>query len=296
MSKLFSGKNPSLLFTAALRNDIIRITETLHEEIREERNGVNSLLREYLAERDYKAVADACTAWIKTWFAENGPSSPAVIGISGGKDSTVVAALCVQALGKERVFGVLMPDGFQSDMDVSLQVVKTLDIPHAVINIRESVSAVQTALAEGLGRSDFPLQMLTNLPPRLRMTTLYAVSQSMNGRVSNNCNRSENYVGYSTIFGDAAGDFSPLANLTVAEIREVGRKMHLPEEFLVKAPSDGLSGRTDEEAFGFSYETLDTYILTGVCEDADVRAAIIRRHLANQFKRKPMPEFEWNHL
>ena len=254
---------------------------------------MNALLREYLAERDYGAVARSCIDWIRSWFDENGSASPAVIGISGGKDSTVVAALCAQALGTERVFGVLMPDGVQSDMDVSLRVTEHLRIPHTVINIHESVAAVRASLSNGLGRTDFSTQVLTNLPPRVRMTTLYAVSQSMNGRVSNNCNRSENFVGYSTIFGDAAGDFSPLANLTVAEVKEIGKALCLPEEFLYKPPSDGLSGKTDEDAFGFTYEQLDTYILTGICEDAAVREEIEKRHRANLFKRRPMPEFEW---
>ena len=255
---------------------------------------MNALLREYLSERDYKKVTEDCAAWIREWFSENGPESPAVIGISGGKDSTTVAALCVEALGRERVFGVLMPDGVQKDIDVSKRVVEHLGIRHTVINIHDSVEAVRNSVAVGLDRTDFGAQMKTNIPPRVRMTTLYAVSQSMNGRVSNNCNRSENYVGYSTIFGDAAGDFSPLANLTVAEIREVGRNLALPEEFIVKTPADGLSDRTDEDAFGFTYEALDTYILTGICEDPSVREMIRKRYRANLFKRRPMPEFPWN--
>ena len=255
---------------------------------------MNTLLREYLSERDYKTVTQNCITWIRNWFEENGPESPAVIGISGGKDSSTVAALCVQALGRERVFGVLMPDGVQKDIDVARRVVGHLGICHTVIDIHESVEAVRSTVSEGLERRDFGTQMMTNIPPRIRMATLYAVSQSMNGRVSNNCNRSENYVGYSTIFGDAAGDFSPLANLTVSEIREVGRHLALPEEFITKAPADGLSDRTDEDAFGFTYEALDTYILTGICEDPLVREKIEKRHRANLFKLRPMPEFRWN--
>ena len=124
------------------------------------------------------------------------------------------------------------------------------------------------------------------------MTTLSAVSQTMNGRVSNNCNRSENYVGYSTIFGDAAGDFSPLANLTVAEIKEIGKALGLPSEFVEKVPADGLSDRTDEDAFGFTYEQLDTLILTGFCENEEIQEKIEKRHAANLFKLRPMPEFK----
>lgn len=253
---------------------------------------MNRNLRDYLAKRDYAEIARACIAWIQNWFAENGPSSPAVIGISGGKDSSTVAALCVKALGKDRVFGVLMPDGEQKDIDVSRRVVEFLGIRSAVIDIHSTVEAVKHSVAEGLKDASFSTQSLTNIPPRVRMTTLYAVSQTMNGRVSNNCNRSENYVGYSTIFGDAAGDFSPLANLTVAEVKEVGRALGLPVEFVEKVPADGLSDRTDEDAFGFTYEALDTYILTGVCEEETVRETIEKRHAANLFKLQPMPEFK----
>lgn len=231
-------------------------------------------------------VANDCIKWIKNWFDENGPESPAVIGISGGKDSTVVAALCCEALGKERVFGVLMPNGVQPDIGVSEKVIEYLGIRNMTVNIHEAVEGVKNSVGMELSQ-----QAVINLPPRIRMATLYAVSQSMNGRVSNNCNRSENYVGYSTIFGDAAGDFSPLANLTVREVKEVGRVLGLPEEFIEKPPSDGLTGKTDEDNFGFTYEQLDEYILTGRCDDDAVREAIDRRHRANLFKLKPMAEF-----
>ncbi|MBO7727459.1 MAG: NAD(+) synthase [Oscillospiraceae bacterium] len=253
---------------------------------------MNQTLREYLAKRDYAKIAQDCIVWIRDWFEENGPVSPAVIGISGGKDSTTVAALCVKALGKDRVFGVLMPDGVQKDIDVSRRVVEYLGIRNAVIDIHNSVKAVKDSIAYGMENPAFNTQVLMNIPPRIRMTTLYAVSQTMNGRVSNNCNRSENYVGYSTIFGDAAGDFSPLANLTVAEIREIGKALGIPREFVEKVPADGLSDRTDEDAFGFTYEQLDTLILTGFCENQEIREKIEKRHTANLFKLRSMPEFK----
>ena len=250
---------------------------------------MNEKLRAYLACRDYDTITRGCVEWIRSWFAENGPASPAVIGISGGKDSSVVAALCREALGRDRVFGVLMPNSVQPDIHVSRLLVEHLDIPHAEVNIAESVLGVRNSvLAAGLAFTD---QMTINLPPRIRMTTLYAVSQCMNGRVSNNCNRSENYVGYSTVFGDAAGDFSPLANLTVTEVKQVGRCLGLPEMFVEKPPSDGLTDRTDEDNFGFTYEDMDTYILTGFCPDEEIRERIDRRHKANLFKLRPMPEY-----
>ena len=252
---------------------------------------MNRVLKDYLAKNDYKKVAADCVEWIRNWFLENGPESPAVIGISGGKDSSVVAALCVQALGRERVFGVLMPDGVQKDIEVARHLVQYLGIQSTEVNIHAGVEAVKASIAEGMAGASFNTQSLTNIPPRIRMTTLYAVSQTMNGRVSNNCNRSENYVGYSTIFGDAAGDFSPLANLTVAEVKEIGRALGLPNEFVDKAPADGLSDKTDEDAFGFTYEQMDTLILTGFCDDDAIREKIERRHAANLFKLRPMPEF-----
>ncbi len=252
---------------------------------------MNEYLKAYLTARDYDAVARDCVRWIRDWFAANGPDSPAVIGISGGKDSSTVAALCAEALGRERVFGVLMPNGTQCDIDVSQQLVQHLNIPHATVNIRDSVDAVKRTVLAGIGGDTLAPQVNLNLPPRIRMATLYAVSQNMNGRVSNNCNRSENYVGYSTIFGDAAGDFSPLANLTVSEVKLVGRALGLPEHFVEKPPADGLSDRTDEQALGFTYEALDTYILTGRWSSEEEKEKMDRRHRANLFKLRPMPEF-----
>ena len=254
---------------------------------------MNEYLKAYLAARDYNALAHDCIRWIRDWFAQNGPDSPAVIGISGGKDSSTVAALCLEALGRDRVFGVLMPNGVQCDIDVSQQLVRHLNIPHATVNIRDSVDAVKRTVLEGIGGDTLAPQVNINLPPRIRMTTLYAISQNRNGRVSNNCNRSENYVGYSTIFGDAAGDFSPLGNLTVSEVKLVGRALGLPEHFVEKPPADGLSDRTDEDALGFTYEALDTYILTGRFFSEEEKEKMDRRHRANLFKLRPMPEFEF---
>ena len=250
---------------------------------------MNDILKSYLESRDYNRIADNCICWIRDWFSVNGSESPAVIGISGGKDSSVVAALCVEALGKERVYGVMMPNGTQSDISVSRDLISTLGISGSEINIHDSVEAVKNSItAAGLEHTS---QMNINIPPRIRMTSLYAFSQCLNGRVSNNCNRSENYVGYSTLFGDAAGDFSPLANLTVAEVKLVGKCIGLPDRFIDKVPADGLTDKTDEDNFGFSYEQLDTYILTGVCDDEEIKAKIDKRHNANLFKLKPMAEF-----
>lgn len=231
---------------------------------------------------------DKCVTWIREFFENNGPGCNAVVGISGGKDSSVVAALCVEALGRDRVIGVLMPCGVQSDIDMAQKLVEHLGIKSYEINIENAVKGLMNEL-KGI---EVSTQAKTNLPPRIRMSTLYAVSQSMNGRVANTCNLSEDWVGYSTRYGDSVGDFSPLSKLTVTEVKEIGRLLNLPGVLVDKVPIDGLSGKTDEENLGFTYEALDRYIREGVCEDEEVRARIDRLHKMNQFKLELMPIFE----
>lgn len=252
---------------------------------------MNNVLRTYLDTKDYQSVTQSCIQWIREWFDKNGSLSPAVIGISGGKDSSVVAALCKAALGADRVRGVLMPAGIQPDIASSRLLVSHLSIPYYEVNVGSAIETLKASLPTEL--KDTSGRMKTNLPPRIRMATLYAVAQCINGRVSNNSNRSERYVGYSTLFGDSAGDFSPLANLTVTEVKLIGRCLGLPEELIEKAPSDGLTSKTDEDNFGFTYEALDTFILTGSCENAQTKELIIKRHTANLFKQQPMPAFSF---
>ena len=240
---------------------------------------------------DVKKTTEAAVQWIRDWFEQNGKGCNAVIGISGGKDSSIVAALCVQALGKDRVIGVLMPNGEQSDIDCSKQLVAHLGIPFYVCNIKKAVDGVFESLqASGV---EISRQTIVNLPPRIRMSTLYALSQSNNGRVANTCNLSEDWVGYSTRYGDAAGDFSPLGKLTVQEVKEIGKYLNLPINLVEKVPSDGLTDRTDEDNLGFTYAALDKYIRTGVCEDEQTKAKIDRLHVLNEFKLKPIPCFEY---
>ena len=237
-----------------------------------------------------KTTAQA-VQWIQDWFETNGKGCNAVVGISGGKDSSIVAALCVKALGKERVIGVLMPNGEQPDFDCSKQLVAHLGIPYYVCNIKKAVDGVLESLTES--GVEISRQTRVNLPPRIRMSTLYALSQSNNGRVANTCNLSEDWVGYSTRYGDAAGDFAPLGKLTVQEVKEIGKYLGLPINLVEKVPSDGLTDRTDEDNLGFSYAALDCYIRTGVCEDENVKAKIDRLHRLNEFKLKPIPCFEY---
>lgn len=227
--------------------------------------------------------------WIKEWFNINGKDCNAVIGISGGKDSTVVAALCTKALGKDRVTGVLMPNGVQEDMDISLEVVKYLGIRHVIINIEKSYLDILSQVQNSLG--EVSTQARTNLPARLRMTSLYAVSQSINGRVANTGNLSEAWVGYTTKYGDLAGDFSPLCNLTVGEVKKIGRELKIPDKFIEKVPTDGISGKTDEDNLGFTYQILDKYIREGICEDKEIKAKIDLLHKKNKFKFEPIEGF-----
>ena len=237
-----------------------------------------------------KKTKEALIVWIRAWFEKNGRDCNAVIGISGGKDSSVCAALCVEALGRDRVIGVLMPNGTQSDIADSRQLAEHLGIRSVTLNIAGAVDAIHTQLRAA--RIDATAQAEINLPPRVRMSVLYAVSQSMNGRVINTCNLSEDWVGYSTRYGDSAGDVSLLGKLTVQEVKALGREMGLPENLVEKTPSDGLCGSSDEQKLGFSYAVLDRYIREGDCEDPVIREKIDELHRANRFKLELIPVFE----
>ena len=240
---------------------------------------------------DMQQVKAECIQWIRDFFRDNGPDCNAVVGISGGKDSSVAAALCVDALGKDRDIGVLMPKGQQFDIDMAYKLVDHLGIRRYEINIQAAVEGLKAAMPEALPLST---QSVTNLPPRIRMATVYAVSQSVNGRVANTCNLSEDWVGYSTRYGDSVGDFSPLSRLTVAEVKEIGHLLGRPYDLVEKVPIDGLCGKTDEDNLGFTYAELDRYIRTGQIDDPDKKTRIDRLHRINQFKLELMPVFEPN--
>ncbi|MBQ1182910.1 MAG: NAD(+) synthase [Clostridia bacterium] len=238
---------------------------------------------------DSKRIKNECVEWIREFFRENGPDCNAVIGISGGKDSSVAAALCVEALGKDRVIGVLMPCGVQHDIDMAELLVNHLDIKRFTVNIKDAVDGLSGAFPFELSN-----QSRVNLPPRIRMATVYAVAQSFNGRVVNTCNLSEDWVGYSTRYGDAAGDFSPMSNLTVQEVKAIGRELGLPDVLVDKVPIDGLCGKTDEENLGFTYMELDRYIREGIIDDQKKKELIDRKHKINLFKLQLMPTFKPN--
>lgn len=236
---------------------------------------------------DYRKIKDDCVDWIREWFDKNGRECCAVLGMSGGKDSTVAAALCAEALGKQRVVGVAMPAEGQS-LNSADKICAYLGIRYIcapIGGIIGSFSPIRESLAEG-----FSKQAEQNIPPRVRMCVLYAISQSLNGRVVNTCNLSENWVGYATRWGDGVGDFSPLGKLTVQEIKGIGHAMGIPSEWVDKIPDDGLPHScSDEQKFGFTYEVLDRYIRSGECDDEQIKAKIDRMHSASLFKLT-MPE------
>ena len=252
---------------------------------------------------DVKKVKEYVVNWIKEWFYQNGKDCTAVVGISGGLDSTVVAALCVEALGKERVLGVLMPCGVyeqQESLIMGKKLCEALKIDYCIRNIKEVVESHHKQEVKIVNvytcqevLVPFTEQSKINYPPRARMAELYGVAQckGINGRVLNTCNLSEDYIGYSTIFGDGAtGALAPLSDLTKTEVRLLARFLkntfNIPEELVEAVPSDGLCGKTDEENFGFTYEVLDEYIRTGYCEDVDVKRKIDYLHEKNKFKMK----------
>ena len=242
---------------------------------------------------DAKKTKDEIVTWIRNYFRKNGSDCNAVIGMSGGKDSTIVAALCCEALGKDRVFGVIMPNTAMKDSDIAVEICEYLDIDYMDINIGEAYDS----LTEELAANDIKLSSnaATNLPARLRMSTLFMVAQSVNGRVANTCNYSEDYVGWATLFGDGAGQFSPLGKLTVTEVKQIGYELGLPKKFIEKIPADGLTDKSDEDNFGFTYQFLDRYIRTGdFGNDTATAARIDKMHDTNTFKLLPMPMYNPN--
>jgi len=242
---------------------------------------------------DAKKVKNDIVQWIRDYFEENGSDSKAVVGISGGKDSSIVAALCVEALGRERVVGVLLPQGEQYDIDFSYELVNHLEIPYTTMNIQPLVEPLYTGM---LAAPNLNLELnsvvTNNTPARIRMAVLYAVSASVGGRVANTCNLSEKWVGWSTKFGDAAGDFSPLSDLTSTEVVLVGEELGLPRNLLFKVPEDGLTGKSDEDNFGFMYAALDSYLRKGSYRYPDIQEKIDKMHAAAGHKIEPMPYFK----
>lgn len=245
-----------------------------------------------MKEFNAKEVKDQLVKWIRDWFEVNGKDCTAVIGISGGKDSTIVAGLCAEALGKDRVLGVMMPCGVQNDIADSIKVCEVLGIPNVTVNIFNTRNSIYHEISKSLNISD---NAITNINPRLRMTTLYTIAQSVHGRVVNTSNLSEYTLGYFTKFGDECGDFKPLINLTCSEVVAIGDELKdIPSYLIHKAPDDGLpNSHPDEEKFGFSYEALDKYIRKGTSGDDEIDEKISKKIASVDFKHHPVNCFEW---
>lgn len=238
---------------------------------------------------DAKKVKEQLVEWLRNYFDNNGQPINAVVGCSGGKDSTVVLAALTEAIGVDRIYAVLMPNGEQADIEDSYKVCEFLGLKPYVCNIQDGYNGILGAVA---GEFELSEQTKINLAPVLRMATLKAVSQSVNGRFTCNGNLSEAYIGWFTIDGDDRGSVKPLINMTVTEVIAVGKELGLPDWMINKVPADGLCGKTDEDKFGFSYKVLDRYIRTGEIDDGEIKEKIDAMHQKNAFKLKPMPAFE----
>lgn len=247
---------------------------------------------------------DKVIQWIRDWFDKNGKGCNVIIGMSGGKDSTVVAALCAEALGGDRVFGFILPDGPMADYPIAVDICNWMQGQYGFhwgeVNISRAVTGVLEEIVNGdipytneNGEFELSNDTYINLPARIRMATLYALGQSMKGRVANTCNLSEDYVGYATKYGDAAGDFAPIKSFTTEEVIAIGRELGIPEEYLIKVPTDGLCGKTDEEKLGFTYPVLNRYIRTGEIDDPAVKARIDHLHEINLFKERVIDRYEF---
>ena len=241
-----------------------------------------------MAEFNAKQQLPVLLDWMRAQMKACGGKT-AVIGISGGKDSSVTAALSVAAYGRENVVGVLMPDGVQPDIDYSNGLVDVLNIRHYTFNIHGGTSGILDEMTRvGI---DASRQTKVNLPSRIRMATLYAIAQSEEGGiVINTSNLSEDWVGYCTIYGDSAGAFSPLGMYTTEEVIALGAELGLPERFLIKPPSDGLTGLTDEDNLGFPYHAVNEYVRRGVVDPA-IKERIDALHRASRFKFQTLPVY-----
>lgn len=241
-------------------------------------------------------------SWLKNYKEETNCRG-VVLGLSGGKDSTVVAMLAKKVWGAENVFGIIMPNGFQADIDDAVEIASELGIRNAIVNIGDAIDSLVRDIQffEGrnhLGNNDWfencpPItdKAKTNIPPRIRMTVLYAVAQSIGYRVIGTGNASEAYIGWTTKWGDSANDFNPIAHLTCTEVIEIGgilaKELGLDEKYVNKSPADGLTGKTDEDNFGFTYEELDRYIHNDTSIPEETAKKIEKLHAASEHKRQP---------
>jgi NAD+ synthase len=220
--------------------------------------------------------------------------SRVVVGISGGKDSTVTAAICARALGADHVYGVMLPDGGQKDIEDSRRICAALGIRSRTVNIGKIHTALRE-VTDQFGPSpdndgfEVPLSRESdiNVGPRLRMTVLRYIAQALGARLAGTGNLSEATVGYCTKDGDTSCDFAMLGRLTSLEVVQVGLTMpEIPRVLVEKTPTDGLSGFSDEERMGILYADIHRYIREGSCGDPETDEKIRKRERANLHKRR----------
>lgn len=240
--------------------------------------------------------------WTKTILEKN-HQTKVVVGISSGKDSSVVAAICAKAIGPENVIGVMMPNGEQKDIADSQKLINFLGIKSTTVNIGNTFNDLCNAMNLGV---ELSYDTKTNLPARLRMSTLYAVAQTVGGFVANTCNLSEDYApgGYATLFGDNAGSFAPIQDMTVTEVIELGEDLGLPYNLLHKTPIDGLQPLSDEEKIAkqtgienWTYARFDKLIRGEKHDFTPEEVEILRKGAqAGKFKRDivQIPKFKTN--
>lgn len=249
-----------------------------------------------LTQREITNIKEDLVLWIQNMMEKTG-GNKAILGISGGKDSSITAALCKEALGSENIIGVIMPDGVQEDISFAYGICEELNITCIKLPINTITSEFLQLIDhknQGIIQ-DISEDSKINLPARVRMTLLYALSQSIPAsRVVNTGNLSENWIGYTTLYGDNTGAFAPLGNLTSHEVIQIGRFLGLPEKYLIKPAADGLTGETDEDVLGFSYETLNKYIRQGILPEESIKEKIDQMHEKSRFKFDLIPTFPVN--
>jgi len=239
---------------------------------------------------DYDRVVKVLVAWLKEKI-ENAGAKGAVIGLSGGIDSSVTAVLCKQALG-DNLLGITMPCySSKKDLEDACLVADKFDINYLIKDLSPVLSNFLQVLDESkeIGQSDM---VVANMKPRLRMITLYYYAARNNYLVVGTDNWSELKVGYFTKYGDGGVDLAPLGRLVKTEVKELARYLGIPDKIIDKPPSAGLwEGQTDEGEMGLSYELLDKYILTGeVPLAARKRIEELVKRSVHKLNSIPIPE------
>lgn len=242
-------------------------------------------------EKLYKEAENAIN-WIRDYVEKSGAKG-VVVGNSGGKDSATVIAMATIALGNEKVVTVAMPcNSISADLEDAKLVAKTFEVPFLEIDLSKSYMEMETSIDNALEviNKELNREAKINMKPRFRMTTLYAVAQSLGYLVIGTGNLCEAMVGYTTKWGDSAYDFNPIANFTVPEVLAIGEHLGVPDKIIKKAPNDGLGGQTDEEKMGVTYKQIEEYIETGKT-DLEAMPIIERLNKASMHKRKTVPTY-----